>query len=174
VRVAVHRLRLIALRLRARGRLRTGRGVRLGRGARVAVAGAGSVVLGDGVVLGERARFDVDGGTVAIGAGTRIGAGFVVVCHERVTLGARVRAGDDVVLQDVARVFADPERPIREQGLVTAPVAVGDDAVLGARSVVERGVRVGDRAVVDAGARVTADVAAGATARGVSARVSPR
>jgi acetyltransferase-like isoleucine patch superfamily enzyme len=45
--------------------------------------------------------------------------------------------------------------------------------VLGARAVVERGVRVGHGAVVGAGARITANVAAGATAAGVSARGSP-
>lgn len=165
------RLRLLAARLRTRGRLRAGAGVRLGRGARFAITGAGRVTLGDGVVLGERARFDVPGGAVHVGAGTRIGDGFVVVAHEAVTVGARVRSADDVVLQDVARVFEDPETPIRAQGLVTAPVVVGDDVVLGARAVVERGVAVGEGAVVEAGALVVRDVPPAVVVGGVPARV---
>lgn len=163
------RLRLLVARLRTRG-LRAGHEVRLGRGTRFALDSGGTVALGPGVVVGARGRFDVPGGAVVIGPGARIADGFVVVAHEAVTVGARLRTGEDVVLQDVARVFDDPEQPVRAQGLVTAPVVLGDDVVLGARAVVERGVTIGDGAIVEAGSLVTRDVPAGAVVGGVPAR----
>ena len=167
----VSRLRLVAARVRTRGRVRAGTGVRLGRAARFAIERGGTVVLEDGCVIGDRARFDVAGGRVRIGRGARIGDGFIVVAHEHVEVGERVVAGDDVVLQDVARVVRDPERPIREQGLVTGRVVVGPDAMLGARAVVERGVTIGAGATVEAGSVVARDVPPAATVVGVPARI---
>ena len=170
----MHRLRLLAARVRTRGRLRAGPGVRLGRGCRFLLLGGGTVVLGEGCVVGDRARFDVVGGQVVVGRGARIGSGFIVVAHERVEIGPGLRAGDDVVLQDVARAYADPDRPIRAQGLLTAPVLVGADVTLGPRTVVEPGVTIGAGAVVDPGSDVGRDVPAGATAHGVPVAIRRR
>lgn len=142
----------------------------MGRKVRFDISPGATLTLGDGVVVGDGTRFDVEGGDVTVGAGTTLGRRCVVAARERVTIGERCRLGDEVVVMDFDHAAADPERPVREQGLVKAPVSIGDDAVLDDTVVVLHGTTVGPRAHVTTRAVVTRDVAPGATAGGVQAR----
>ncbi len=164
-------LPLSLLRRRSRGRVRLGRDVTLGRGVRMDVRSGATLTLADGVTIGAGTRFDVAGGEAAvhIGAGTVLGRRCVVAARERVTVGERCRLGDEVVLMDFDHVAADHERPVREQGLVTAPVCVGEGAVLDDAVVVLHGATVGPGARVTTRAVVTRDVAPGAVVGGVPA-----
>jgi acetyltransferase-like isoleucine patch superfamily enzyme len=117
------------------------------------------VSLGRGVRLAPGVRFEVaPGARVTIGRDTVLGERCVVAAHERVDIGAGCRLDDGVVLVDFDHVFADPERPVREQGIVTAPVRVGDRAILDRGACVLRGVTVGSGARVLTHAVVTRDV----------------
>jgi acetyltransferase-like isoleucine patch superfamily enzyme len=132
-------------RLRAaRGRgVEAGDGVVVGRGVVFDVAPGGRVVLGDGAALGDGCRMHVAAGAVvAVGAGTRLGERCAITAHERVTIGARCLLGDEVVLMDAEPRTDEVERPIREQGLRTAPVTVGDDARIGPSAALGPGARV--------------------------------
>jgi acetyltransferase-like isoleucine patch superfamily enzyme len=155
------------------------RGVELHPSARVArstrfdVAPGGRVVVGPGVTVGAGCRFEV-AGVVLLGAGTVLGERCVVLARERVVVGARCRLGDEVVLLDTDARYEDVERPVRLQGVRSAPVVVEDDVVLGAGAALLRGVRVAAGAVVGARAVVTRDVPAGAVAEGAPARVGAR
>jgi acetyltransferase-like isoleucine patch superfamily enzyme len=162
------RLRLLAARLRAGGRLRAGRGVRLGCGVRIDLAPGASITLGDRCSIGARTRLDV-AGELRIGPRTRLGERCVIGVRERVVIGARCRLGDEVVVLDFDHVAADPEMPIRLQGLRRAPVAIGDDVVLDDTAVVLSGATVGEGARVTQRTVVKGTVAAGATATGVPA-----
>ncbi len=159
-------------RRRWRGRVREGRGVRLGSGVRIDVRRGATLTLGDGVTVGDGTRFDIagDGATVHIGAGTVLGRRCVVAARERVIIGERCRLGDEVVVMDFDHAAADHERPVREQGLVTAPVAIGDGAVLDDTVVVLHGTTVGPGVRVTTRSVVTGDIAPGATVGGVPAR----
>ena len=149
----LHRL---AARARTRGRVTLGRGVRLGRGVVFDVAPGARVSIGDGAVLHDGCRLHVHGTAhVALGARTRLGERCVITAHERITVGDDCRLADEVVLVDFDHADADPERPVREQGLVTAPVSVGDGAIL------DRGVCLLRGATVAPGARVTTHVVVG-------------
>jgi acetyltransferase-like isoleucine patch superfamily enzyme len=163
-------LRLALVRLRTRGRVRAGRDVRLGRGVRVAVPPGGSLVLGNHVVVGDGTRFDVAGGEIRIGAGSTLGRRCVVAARGRVTIGERCRLGDEVVLMDFDHDATDSERPVRLQGLITSPIALGDGARLDDTVVVLRGATVGPGAHVTTRSVVTHDIQPGATAGGVPAR----
>jgi acetyltransferase-like isoleucine patch superfamily enzyme len=144
------------VRLLSRKRVALGRGVTVGRGVRFDVARGGRVTVGDGATLAAGCRLHVhDGAQVVIGEQARLGERCAIVAHERVTIGARARLADEVVLTDCEHVAADPERPIREQGIATAPVDVGDDAVL------DRGVCLLPGAQVADGARVTTHAVVG-------------
>jgi acetyltransferase-like isoleucine patch superfamily enzyme len=66
--------------------------------------------------------------------------------------------------------FADPGRPIAEQGGEAGPVAIADDVYLGMGVRVLLGVTIGRGAVVGAGAVVTRDVPPYTVAAGVPAR----
>ena len=60
----------------------------------------------------------------------------MLTAHDRITIGARCLLADEVVLVDGNPSFDDVERPVREQGVVTAPVAIGDDVRIGPSAAV--------------------------------------
>ena len=146
--------------------------MKLGRNVSFDITPGASLSLGDGVTIGPGTRFDIagDGTAVDVGAGTTLGRRCVVAARRGITVGERCHLGDEVVLMDFDHASADPERPVREQGLVTGPVTIGDGAVLDDTVVVLHGTIVGAGAHVTTRALVNRDIAPGATAGGVPAR----
>jgi acetyltransferase-like isoleucine patch superfamily enzyme len=134
---------------------------------RLDLAPGAHLVLGDGSRVGDGCRFH-------LGYDARLGERCVIAAHERVEIGAGARLGDEVVLIDFDHDVRDVERPVREQGLVTAPVVIGERAAVGTAAGVLRGVTVGAGARIGVRAVVTHDVPAGARAEGVPARVEPQ
>jgi acetyltransferase-like isoleucine patch superfamily enzyme len=112
------------------------------------VATGASLDVGDHVFIGAGTEIDVLL-SVAIGAHTLIAPGVFITDHGH-------RRGR--------------ERRLDEQGNESAPVVIGTDVWLGARSVVLPGVTIGDGAIVGAGAVVTKDVPAYTIVAGVPAR----
>jgi acetyltransferase-like isoleucine patch superfamily enzyme len=168
-------LRLALARLRSHGRLTTEGRPWIGRGVRLDLAAGAQLVVGDGARVGDGCRFHLGAGArVAIGAGARLGERCVIAAHERIEIGSGARLGDEVVLIDFDHDVRDVERPVREQGLITAPVTIGERASIGASAGVLRGVTIGAGARVGVRAVVTHDVPAGARAEGVPARVAAR
>ena len=165
-------LRLAFARLRSHGRLATEGRPRLGRGVRLDLAPGAHLLLGDGSRVGDGCRFHLgSGATVSVGEHARLGERCVIAAHVRVEIRAGARLGDEVVLIDFDHDVRDVERPVREQGVVTAPVVIGERATVGAAAGVLRGVTVGTGARIGVRAVVTHDVPAGARAEGVPARV---
>jgi acetyltransferase-like isoleucine patch superfamily enzyme len=165
-------LRLALARLRARGRLVVHGRPRLGRGVRLDLAPGALLTLGDGCRIGDGCRFHLGAGAaVTLGPGARLGERCVVAAHERVEIGPGARLEDEAVLIDFDHDVRDVERPVREQGLVTSPVVIGERAVIGHAAGVLRGVTVGAGARVGVRSVVTHDVPAGARAEGTPARV---
>lgn len=161
--------RLRLLRERARGRVSVAGPVELGPGVRFDAGGAGRIELGSGVRLGRGTRLHAAGGRIDLGAGTALGERCEVVALESVRVGERCTLGDEVVLVDADPVYADAERPIREQGVATAPVAIGPGVSFGPGACVMAGVTVGAGARVGPHAVVARDVAPGEAALGVPA-----
>jgi|RhiMetStandDraft_4_1073278.scaffolds.fasta_scaffold163021_1 acetyltransferase-like isoleucine patch superfamily enzyme len=162
-------MRVTFARLRSHGRVRAQGHVELGRGVRFHLAPGAVVTLEDHCHIGAGTRFHVHG-HARIGAGARLGERCVVAAHERVDIGAGATLDDEVVLIDFDHGIADSERPVRLQNLVTAPVVIGERAMLAAGATVLRGVVVGAGARVQPRGLVTRDVAPGATVGGVPAR----
>jgi UDP-3-O-[3-hydroxymyristoyl] glucosamine N-acyltransferase len=122
--------------------------VRLGRGVKVEVARGARLWLGDGCVLGAGSRVLVRGGTVRIGAGTRLDDDCRVVAHARVTIGERCVLGPQAAVMDAEPEIGEVEVPVRLQGLAAVPVVIGDGVVLGPGAVVLAGARVADGTVL--------------------------
>lgn len=109
---------------------------------------------------------------LTIGAGTCIGADFVVSCAHSVRIGSKVLIADRVLIADSFHGYSDRTRPVIDQPLeVGGETSIGDGAFIGVNAVVLPGVRVGAHAVIGAGSVVTHDIPAFAVAAGNPARV---
>ena len=124
--------------------------VRVGRGVRVEVARGAQLWLGDGCVLGAGSRVLVRGGSVRIGAGTRLDDGCRVVAHTGVTIGSRCVLGPQVAVMDAEPEIGEVEVPVRLQGLAASPVVIGNGVLVGPGAVVLAGARVSDGMVLGA------------------------
>lgn len=105
--------------------------------------------------------------------GSRSGIGYrcIISCFDKVEIGDRVMMGTDVIVITSNHVWSPMHRTYADQGLVTAPVSIGDDSWIGSRSIILPGVRLGKGVTVAAGAVVSRDVPDYATVGGVPARV---
>jgi acetyltransferase-like isoleucine patch superfamily enzyme len=136
------------LKRRLRGRAALGRDIRLGRGARIDVARGAHLVLGDAVHVGAGTRISVRSGTLHVADNVTIGERVDIVVHRSVTIAPHARINDWVSITDFEPDFADPERPIRLQGLTTREVTIGE------RAIVDHAANLTAGATVRPGARV--------------------
>ncbi len=167
------RLRLPLSRPAGQPGVRRGRDVVVAPGARLQVAPNATLELGDGCRIGDATRIVVAAGVVRVAAGAVLGERCTIVAHSGVTIGAGAQLGHGTVVVDFDHVIADVELPIRQQGLESTPVAIGEGAQIGLGASILRGVTIGARATVDPRAVVTRDVAPGARVGGVPAKPLP-
>lgn len=147
-----------------------GDGVVLGARVQLDAELGGRIVLNDGCSIGDGCRLLVRGGMIEIGAGARLEDRCTLLAHESITVGPQATLGDGAMAVDFDHDTADVETPIRLQGLLPSPIAIGARAILGPGACVLRGITVGDDAEVGAHAVVTHDVPAGGRVEGVPAR----
>ena len=99
-----------------------------------------------------------------------INRGTMIAISESVQIGADCMIGPDCYITDHDHGIEQGKK-IREQPLVSAPVRIEANVWLGAHVSILKGVSIGENAVVGAGSVVTRDVPAGAVVAGVPARV---
>lgn len=110
-------------------------------------------------------------GEVQIGDRSTIGHNSVLVSRERIQIGNDCMLAAFCYVLDVDHEFADPGKPIPQQGLRIKPVVVGNDVWVGAGTFILRGVTIGDGAVVAANSVVTEDVPPYTVVAGCPAKV---
>ncbi|MBI4508975.1 MAG: acyltransferase [Deltaproteobacteria bacterium] len=109
---------------------------------------------------------------MAIGSRTWIGQQCFFHSAGGITIGARVGVGPGVkILTSKHRFPEDPEAPIMDGEIATAPVVLEDGCDIGVGAVIMPGVEIGRGAQVGAGAVVTRNVPARAIVAGVPARL---
>lgn len=105
-------------------------------------------------------------GTLRLGDGVRINYGASIAAEESVSIGHRVRIGPYVMIVDTD--FHEPyQRSLRPKA---SPVVIEDDAWIGAKASVLKGVRIGRGAIVGVGAVVTRNVEPFTIVAGVPAK----
>jgi maltose O-acetyltransferase len=124
--------------------------------------------VGDGAVI--RPPFHCDYGfNISLGAGVFLNFNCVILDVVKVMIGERTQIGPGVQI-----LAADhPRDPVgRASGLEFGrPVLIGRNVWIGAGAIILPGVSIGDDALIGAGSVVTRDVPAAATAFGNPARV---
>lgn len=130
------------------------------------------LVVGRWVHVGDGTRILAHSGSVRIGDKCVFGADATVTGYLDIEIGASTLVADDVYVTDFDHRTDDLALPIKDQGIVKAPVRVGPDCWLGTKAVVLRGVRIGEGSVVGASAVVTRDVPPRGVAVGAPARVA--
>jgi acetyltransferase-like isoleucine patch superfamily enzyme len=151
------------------------RGANLGSGVRcqgrAMIEVDGTLSIGDHVVLQCRpvpVEIAVaSGARVSVGAETFLNSGVSIGCTKEITIGARVLIGPYVTINDSGYhgVANRSERPAGK------PVRIGDDVWIGMKSSVLAGVTIGEGAVVGAHSLVNRDVAPFTIVGGVPAKV---
>jgi acetyltransferase-like isoleucine patch superfamily enzyme len=154
--------------VRRRAGVERAQGARVGRRVVLEAHGGGQILLGPDAVLGERCQLRAGPGAVLRVDGV-LGERCRLVAAESVVVEAGAHLGPECVLVDANPVFDDVERPVREQGVRTAPILVAAGARLGARVAVLAGVTVGAGAQVLAQSVCARDVAPGAQVAGTPA-----
>jgi maltose O-acetyltransferase len=126
--------------------------------------------VGDGAVI--RPPFHCDYGfNIRLGAGVFLNFNCVILDVVEITIGDRTQIGPGVQI-----LAADHPRDAaaRASGLEFGrPVRIGRNVWIGGGAIILPGVSIGDDALIGAGSMVTRDVPAGATAFGNPARVQP-
>lgn len=163
--------RLVWLKLRWRGRLKTDGMAFVCPGVKFEIGKGATVHLGRWSWLGHGTKVRAHEGEVRIGAKTVIGQECTITAFQHISIGRECIVADRVMLIDFDHGAAEVERPIRLQGIYKRDVRVGHNVWVGYGACFLRGVTVGDNAIVGTSAVVTSDVPDDAVVGGVPARV---
>jgi acetyltransferase-like isoleucine patch superfamily enzyme len=165
----LRRVRLFYVRLRHR-HIRFDAGCDVRRGFWVTLGQRAIVSFGPRCILDRYLNVECHG-KLAVGAGTIFGHHCTIGVQELVEIGRDCLIAEMVSIRDHDHRFSRSDVPVREQGMVVAPVRIGDNVWLGSKVTVTKGVTIGDNAIVGANAVVTRDIPPNAIAAGVPARV---
>lgn len=142
-----------------RGALRGHLGARIGR--RVKLTGPGTYDLQRGSTITDGVRIWVGpGATLTMASGAKLGDRCVVNVETGVTLRENVRVSWDVQILDTDFHWIRGEGGAL--GAHTRAVEIGPDVLIGARSMILKGVRIGRGSIVGAGSVVRKTVEPGA------------
>lgn len=155
-------------------RIRLGRAVRIDQDVRLRnMDRSGEIWIGDRVALARGVDIKVHSGgqgRIEIGDYAALSP-YCCLSGRSIKIGKHCLLAHNVGVFANNHVFADPDRPIREQGHTFQGVVIEDDCWLGTGVKVLDGVTIGRGCVVGAGAVVTRDLPPYSIAVGVPAKV---
>ena len=128
------------------------------------------IILAGGNRIGSYAIIQ-GSATISFGEGSYCGEFCVFGVNEGIQIGKNVMIAPAVTIRDTDHQSVDIHTPMSKQGIVTAPVEIGDDVWIGHGAVILKGIRIGQGAIVAASAVVTKDVPAYAVVAGIPAKV---
>ncbi len=148
------------------------------RGSQVTIGDNFTLISGGGInALGRNIRSAIKvmpGASLTIGDDVGISCSSIRVGHS-VTIGNHVMIGADCLVIDTDAHALDAT--LRRSGATAActarcaPIALGYDVVVGARTIIMKGVTIGARTIIGAGSVVTHDLPDDCIAAGCPARI---
>jgi acetyltransferase-like isoleucine patch superfamily enzyme len=125
---------------------------------------------GSGVSVSFQCRILEPAG-ISVGSRTFIPNTSVIDGRGGLTIGDDCLLGFENVILTSTHESAQIDKPIREQGMYSESVTIGDDVWTGCRVTILPGVSIGPHVIIAAGSVVADDIPAWAIAGGVPARV---
>jgi acetyltransferase-like isoleucine patch superfamily enzyme len=129
----------------------------------------------DGVVIDAFVKIKASGGVgdVTIGRGTVINSGCVLYTGNGISIGRNVLIAANCTLAPTNHAFADPDRPICEQGFQPSRggITIGDDVWVGANCVLLDGTTIGSGSVIGAASLLRGVLPPFCIALGIPAKV---
>ncbi len=110
-------------------------------------------------------------GHIHVGDDVGINDHCYVTSNYGISIGAGTRIAEFVSIRDYDHEFADPNVPIRKQGLRGGPISIGDDCWIGRSVMITGNVKIGRGCVIGANSVVTKDIPEFSVAVGAPARV---
>lgn len=153
------------------GNVRWGKTAYISGKATLSARSPGSIEIGEEAHIGDYVQLLAKGGPIRIGRRVSIHHFSVICGNGGLTIGDNTAIAYGVVIIPANHIFADPDRPIKDQGLSELGVEIGRDVWIGSHVTILDGVKVGDGAVIAAGAVVNKDVPPYAVVGGVPARI---
>ena len=151
-----------------------GRGNRFGRGVEVRPFRLGKdelrIILEGGNKIGN---YSVIQGSaeISFGKGSFCGEFCIFGVNAGIKIGRSVMIAQAVTIRDTDHQTIALDIPMAQQGIVTAPVDIGDDVWIGHGAIILKGVSIGEGAIVAAGSVVTKDVVNYSIVAGVPAKL---
>ncbi|WP_291408818.1 acyltransferase [Devosia sp.] len=131
----------------------------------------GSIRIGDRVFLGPNISLAVaEGGSLVIGRDVSVNQGSILSARLSVTVGDGTRIGDHCSIRDSDHRI-EAGRTLLESGFQAQAVKIGRNVWIGRQVTVLPGVTIGDDAIIGAHSLVNTDIPARALAFGTPARV---
>ncbi len=135
------------------------------------ITGHGNLILGKNVQFNSSRRSNPIGGDsklvidlgsngkVSIGDGTGI-SNAAIIAHNSITFGKNVKVGGSVKMYDTDFHSLDPIKrsDSKTDVPITKPIVVGDNAFIGAHSIILKGVSIGANSIVGAGSVVSKSI----------------
>jgi acetyltransferase-like isoleucine patch superfamily enzyme len=149
-------------------RIRIGSGTRIDRGFTLRLTG-GQLDMGSHCEVRRDVTLTVTG-RLSVGSRVMLGSGMLVMCDERLTIEQDAIIGSYTVISDTTHRRTAPDEPVHHSPMRTAPTRIGRNVQIGVHVAVSLGVDVGDQAFIGANSVVTSDVPAGWLAVGSPAR----
>ncbi|MGH7146277.1 MAG: acyltransferase [Nitrospiraceae bacterium] len=117
--------------------------------------------------IGRGVDFGLNGHLISLGECASIGADTCLRGNGEIVIGDHVMMGEQVL------IYTQDHRITKGgfNGYIVKDVVIGNHVWIGGRVTILKGVTIGDNAVIGAGSVVTKDVPSGAVAAGAPARV---
>lgn len=131
----------------------------MGPKSKLIINGNVDVACGVSIIL-------LDGACLDLGSNVYINCDSTILCAENIKIGDNTTISWNAEICDT-----DHHRIIREGSVKTSPIDIGKGVLVGRRSIIMKGVKIGDGSVIAAGAVVTRDVPETSLAAGVPAKV---
>tara|TARA_Y100000590_G_scaffold454140_1_gene600408 strand:- start:416 stop:934 length:519 start_codon:yes stop_codon:yes gene_type:complete len=95
----------------------------------------------------------------------------LLACQGGVKIGDCVAIGSNFIISSSEHINKDTSKLIKDQGIKSLPVAIGNNVWIGARVTILMGVKIGNNSIIGAGSLVNKDIPDNVVAAGVPAKI---